>query len=55
MNCCKLEITFKCQTRLSNSFRYNELKPKDLISGVVFVNLSVLFAISPIIVKVPEA
>ena len=36
LNCCKLEIVFKCQTRLSNSFRYKEPIPKDLISGVVY-------------------
>ena len=31
LNCCKLEIVFKYQTRLSHSFHY-----KDLISGVVY-------------------
>ena len=36
LNCCKLEIAFKCQTRLSNSFRYKDPIPKDLISGVVY-------------------
>ena len=36
LNCCKLEIVFKCQARLSNSFRYKDLIPKDLISGVVY-------------------
>ena len=36
LNCCKLEIIFKCQTRLSNSFRYEDRIPKDLISGVVY-------------------
>ena len=35
-NCCKLEIVFKCQTRLSHSFRYKDPIPKDLISGVVY-------------------
>ena len=35
LNCCKLEIVFKCQTRLSNSFRYKDPIPKDLISGAV--------------------
>ena len=35
LNCCKLEINFKCQTRLSNFFRYKEPIPKDLISGAV--------------------
>ena len=36
LNCCKLEIAFKCQTKLSNSFRFKDLIPKDLISGVVY-------------------
>ena len=35
LNCCKLEIVFKYQTRFSNSFRYKESIPKDLTSGVV--------------------
>ena len=36
LNFCKLKIAFKCQTRLSNCFRYKDLTPKDLISGVVY-------------------
>ena len=36
LNCCKLKIVFKCQARLSNSFRYKDPIPKDLISGVVY-------------------
>ena len=36
LNCYKLGIVFKCQTRLSNSFRYKEPIPKDLVSGVVY-------------------
>ena len=36
LNCRELEISFKCQTRLSNSFRYKDATPKDLISGVVY-------------------
>ena len=36
LNCCKLEIVFKCQIMLSNSFRYKDPIPKDLISGVVY-------------------
>ena len=36
LNCCKLEIVFKCQARLSNSFRYKDPIPKDLIFGVVY-------------------
>ena len=35
LNFCKLEIVFKCQTMLSNSFRYKDPMPKNLISGVV--------------------
>ena len=35
LNCCKLEIAFKCQTSLSNSFRHRDPMPKDvIISGV---------------------
>ena len=36
LNCCKLEIAFKCQTRLSNFFRYKDSIVKDLISGTVY-------------------
>ena len=36
LNCCKLAIVFKCQTRLSHSFRYKDLIPKNLISGAVY-------------------
>ena len=36
LNCYKLGIVFKCQTRLSNSFHYKEPIPKDLVSGVVY-------------------
>ena len=36
VHCCKLEIVFKCQTRLSNSFRYKDPITRDLISGVVY-------------------
>ena len=36
LNCCKLEIVFKCQTKLSNSFRFKDPIPRDLISGVVY-------------------
>ena len=36
LNCCKLEIAFKFQTKLSNSSRFKDSIPKDLISGVVY-------------------
>ena len=36
LNCCKLEIAFKCQTKLSSSFQFKDPIPKDLISGVVY-------------------
>ena len=36
LNCCKLEIVFKCQTRLSNSFRYKEPIPKVIVFGVAY-------------------
>ena len=35
-NCCKLDIVFKCQTRLSQSLRYKDHIPKDLVSGVAY-------------------
>ena len=35
LKCHKLKIVFKCQTRPSNSFCYNDPIPKDL-SGVVY-------------------
>ena len=36
LNYCKLEIVFKCQTRLSNSFCCKYPIPKHLISGVAY-------------------
>ena len=36
LNCYKLKIVFKCQTRLSHSFRYKDPIPNDLISGVIY-------------------
>ena len=36
LNCSKLKIAFKCQTRFSNYFRYKNPIPKDLIPGVVY-------------------
>ena len=36
LNCCKLEIAFKCQASLSNSSWYKNLIPTDLIPGVVY-------------------
>ena len=36
LNFFKLEIVFKCQARLSNSFRYKDPIRKGLISGVVY-------------------
>ena len=36
LNCCKLELVFKCQTRVSSSFRYKDPISKDLISGVAY-------------------
>ena len=36
LNCCKLEIVFKLQTKFSNSFRFKDPIPKDLISGAVY-------------------
>ena len=36
LNCCKLEIVSKCQTRLSNSFRHKDPIPRDLIPEAVY-------------------
>ena len=36
LNCCKLEIVFESQTKLSNSFCYKDPIDKFLISGVVY-------------------
>ena len=36
LNCCKLKIAFKCQTRVSNSLRHKNPILKDHISGVVY-------------------
>ena len=36
LNCCKLEIVFKCQTRLSNSFCYKDPMPKDITSSLIY-------------------
>ena len=33
---CKIGIAFKCQTKLSNSFRFKDLIPKDLISRFIY-------------------
>ena len=53
LNCCKLEIVFKCQTRLSNSFCYKDLIPRS-IHLVLFINFNVVSATSPIMVKVSD-
>ena len=36
LNCCELNVTFKCQARLSHFFSYIEHATKDTISGVVY-------------------
>ena len=36
LNCCNLEIVFKCQRMLSNFFHYKEPILKDLVFGVVY-------------------
>ena len=35
-NCFKLEIGFKCRKRPSNSFRYKDPLPNNVISGVIY-------------------
>ena len=36
MNCCKVQIVFKSQRRLSSQFRFKEPLPYDLMSKVVY-------------------
>ena len=36
LNCCKLQILFKNETRLGNNFHFKDQIPKDLTSGVVY-------------------
>ena len=36
LNCYKLEIAFKCQIQISNSFIFKDRKLKNLICGVVY-------------------
>ena len=36
LKCFELDIVFKYRTRLSDSFRYKDPIPKDLISGIVY-------------------
>ena len=35
LNCCKLQIVFKIQNTLSNTFRFKNPIPKELTSGIV--------------------
>ena len=36
LNCCKLQIVFKNQNKLVKAFRFKDLIPKELTSGVVY-------------------
>ena len=36
LNCYKLQIVFKSQRKLANIFRFKDLLPFDLVSGVVY-------------------
>ena len=51
LNCCKLEIAFKCQTKLSNSLQFKDLYPKILYLEL-FINSSVASAMSSIMARV---
>ena len=51
LNFCKLEIAFKYQTKLFNSFHFKDPLPKALYLAL-FLNFSVVFAMSPIMAKV---
>ena len=33
LDCCKLQIAFKCQNKLANTFRFKNRIPKELTSG----------------------
>ena len=37
LNCCKVQIVFKSQRRLSSQFHFKEPLPYDLMSKVVYV------------------
>ena len=54
LNCCKLQIVFKSQRKLTNVFQLKDLLPFDLVSGVAlewFINIGVEGAILPITVR----
>ena len=51
LNCCKLEIAFKFQTKLSISSQFKDHIPKDLIYGVVY-KFSVVSAMRSVMVRV---
>ena len=36
LNCCKLQVIFKSQRKLSNMFRFKDRVPYDLVSDVVY-------------------
>ena len=36
LNCCKIQVIFKTQTKLSTIFRFKDRLPKELLSGVVY-------------------
>ena len=36
LNCCKLQIKFKSQSKLTNAFRVKDRIPKEPTSGVVY-------------------
>ena len=50
LNWCKLEIAFKCQTKLSNSLWFKDPIPKDLFLDL-FINFSVASVLSPIYIR----
>ena len=50
LNCYKLQIVFKSQSKLAKDFRFKDRIPKELTSGVVY-NFSVYSAMNPIMVN----
>ena len=36
LNCCKLQVIFKSERKLSNMFRFKDRVPYDLVPGAVY-------------------
>ena len=51
LNCCKLQVIFKSERKLSNMFRFKDGVSYNLVSGVVYEYTRVVDAILPIMVR----